>query len=91
MQFGRRLKISKLYNTIRMEQVKISRILTVKSYTETLRSFKRGETRYFELVDTDYTAFHNARCRLQATQWGRFDFEKCYEGERKLFKITRTE
>ncbi|MBQ8581863.1 MAG: hypothetical protein IJ478_07245 [Alistipes sp.] len=74
-----------------MEKLRISRILTVKSYTETLRSFKRGETRYFELVYTDYTGFHNARTRLKEQKWGAFDFEKCYDDERKLFKITRTE
>lgn len=74
-----------------MEGVKLSYVLTVKSYAETLRSFAVGETRFYELAHTDYTGFHNARKRLQDSKWGLFTFEKHYDSERKLFKITRTE
>lgn len=74
-----------------MNQIRISQILTVKSYMETLRSFSKGETRYYELAHTDYTGFHNARKRLQDSKRGLFTFEKQYDGERKLFKITRAE
>lgn len=74
-----------------MEGVRLSHVLTVKSYAETLRSFSVGESRYYELAHTDYTGFHNARKRLQDSKLGLFTFEKHYEGERKLFKITRTE
>ena len=74
-----------------MAPIRISYVLTVKSYMETLRSFAKGETRYYELAHTDYAGFHNARNRLQNSKWGAFSFEKHYDRERKLFKITRTE
>ena len=34
-----------------MEKLRISRILTVKSYTETLRSFKRGKSCFEKLSE----------------------------------------
>ncbi len=44
--------------------MKVSEILTVKSYIETLKGLSVGDVRKFRIVGTDYTGFHNAKSRL---------------------------
>ena len=72
-------------------EIKISKIKTVKSYIDTLRAFALGETKYYELVHTDYTGFHNARKRLQDRNAGHFSFKQYEENGKKYFMITRNE
>ena len=72
-------------------EIKVSKIKTVKSYIDTLRSFALGETKYYELVHTDYTGFHNARKRLQDKKAGPFSFKQYEENGKKYFMITRNE
>lgn len=71
--------------------MQVSKIKRVKSYVETLRGFDVGDTKYFELVDTDYTGFHNARKRLQDKKVGQFSFKQYEENGKKYFMITRNE
>lgn len=71
--------------------MQVSKIKRVKSYVETLRAFALGETKYYELVHTDYTGFHNARKRLQDKKLGQFSFKQCEENGKKYFMITRNE
>lgn len=71
--------------------MQVSKIKRVKSYIETLRGFDVGDTKYYELVDTDYTGFHNARKRLQDKKVGQFSFKKYEENGKKYFMITRNE
>lgn len=70
-------------------EIKVSKIKTVKSYIDTLRAFALGETKYYELVHTDYTGFHNARKRLQDKKVGQFSFKQYEENGKKYFMITR--
>lgn len=72
-------------------EIKVSQIKTVKCYIDTLRDFRVGEEKYFKLVDTDYTAFHNARRRLHERKAGVYTFEKFENEGKRYFKITRTE
>ena len=69
--------------------MQVSKIKRVKSYIETLRGFDVGDTKYYELVDTDYTGFHNARKRLQDKKVGQFSFKQYEENGKKYFMITR--
>ena len=69
--------------------MQVSKIKRVKSYVETLRDFAIGDTKYYELVDTDYTGFHNARKRLQDKKAGQFSFKQYEENSKKYFMITR--
>lgn len=69
----------------------MSQIKRVKSYIDTLREFGLGETKYYKLVNTDYTGFHNARKRLQDKNAGRFSFGRYEENGKKYFRITRDE
>lgn len=71
--------------------MQVSEIKRVKSYIETLRDFDVGDTKYYELVDTDYTGFHNARKRLQDKKVGQFSFKQYEENGKKYFMITRNE
>ena len=71
--------------------MQVSKIKRVKSYIETLRGFDVGDTKYYELVDTDYTGFHNARKRLQDKKVGQFSFKQYEENGKKYFMITRNE
>lgn len=71
--------------------MQLSKIKRVKSYIETLRDFTVGDTKYYELVNTDYTGFHNARKRLQDRNVGRFSFKQYQENGKKYFMITRDE
>lgn len=70
--------------------MQVSEIKRVKSYVETLRSLNVGDTRYYELVDTDYAGFHNARKRLQDKKAGQFSFKQYEENGKKYFMITRS-
>ena len=72
-------------------EIKVSKIKTVKSYVDTLRAIALGETKYYELVHTDYTGFHNARKRLQDKKLGQFSFKQYEENGKKYFMITRNE
>jgi len=72
-------------------EIKVSQIKTVKCYIDTLRDFRVGEEKYFKLVDTDYTAFHNARRRLHERKSGVYTFEKFENEGKRYFRITRTE
>ncbi|MBQ7856218.1 MAG: hypothetical protein IJ348_03765 [Alistipes sp.] len=71
--------------------IEVSQIKRVKSYVDTLREFALGETRYYKLVNTDYTGFHNARKRLQDKKAGQFSFKQYEENGKKYFMITRNE
>lgn len=71
--------------------MQVSKIKRVKSYIETLRGFDVGDTKYYELVDTDYTGFHNARKRLQDKKVGQFSFKQYEKNGKKYFMITRNE
>lgn len=69
--------------------MQVSKIKRIKSYIETLRGFDVGDTKYYELVDTDYTGFHNARKRLEEQNAGKFTLGWCED--KKYFMITRNE
>ncbi len=69
--------------------IKPSKIKTVKSYIDTLRSFSTGEVRYFLLVDTDYTGFHNAKKRIKDSYQWEFDFSSENIDDKKYFKVKR--
>lgn len=69
--------------------IKLSKIKTVKSYIDTLKSFNIAEVRYFLLIDTDYTGFHNAKKRIKdSCEWD-FDFSYEIVKDKKCFKIKR--
>lgn len=71
--------------------MKVSKIKTIKSYIGTLREFKVGETKYYKLVNTDYTGFYMARKRLQDNKIAQFSFDRHEEGGERYFTITREE
>lgn len=62
--------------------MKVSNILTVKSYIETLKNFSVGDVRKFRIVGTDYTGFHNAKSRLLKKG---FDFQFSRNNEKSEF------
>ena len=70
-------------------KIKASKIVTVKSYIDTLRSFSSGETRHYILVDTDYTGFHNARKRLKDGLLWEFEMKSLVVNCKKYFEIKR--
>jgi len=70
--------------------IKFSKIetITVESYIETLRLIEVGETRYFRLIGTAYSGFHNAKTRLAKKELS-FSFSTAQEGKEHYIEIKR--
>lgn len=62
--------------------------ITVESYVETLRLIEVGGTRYFRLIGTAYSGFHNAKTRLVKKGMA-FDFTTAQEGAEHYIEIKR--
>lgn len=63
--------------------------IEVKSYIDTLRQIEVGETRYFRLVGTAYSGFHNAKTRLSRKKI-EFTFKQIIENDEECLEIIRT-
>lgn len=62
--------------------------ITIESYVETLRIIPLGETRYYRLVGTVYSGFHNAKTRLSKQNF-QFEFERIIENDEHYLKVER--
>ena len=62
--------------------------IEVESYVDTLRQIEVGETRYFRLVGTVYTGFHNAKTRLSKKDF-EFVFQRIKENDEHYLKVER--
>lgn len=62
--------------------------IVIESYIETLRLIEVGETRYFRLIGTVYSGFHNAKTRL-AKKGLAFDFNTAQDGKEHYIEIKR--
>ena len=62
--------------------------IEVKSYIDTLRKIEIGETRYFRLVGTVYSGFHNAKTRLSKQNF-EFTFKQIVEKDEECLEIKR--
>jgi hypothetical protein len=62
--------------------------ITVESYVETLRLIEVGGIRYFRLIGTAYSGFHNAKTRLVKKGFA-FDFNTAQEGAEHYIEVKR--
>ena len=70
--------------------MEVSEILKieVESYIDTLRQIGIREVRYFRLVGTVYTGFHNAKTRLSKKDF-EFAFQRIKENDEHYLKVER--
>lgn len=68
--------------------MKVSEIIQIDSYTDTLRQIEQGDTHYYRLVGTVYSGFHNAKTRL-AKQGFEFIFKKMNENDEYYLEVKR--
>lgn len=62
--------------------------ITIESYIDTLRVIEQGDTRYYRLVGSVYSAFHNAKTRLAKKDF-QFEFERLVEDGEHYLKVKR--